>query len=140
MQSELPSNASTQPLGTKRIQFKEPLPAKVSGKATTQPTQVTSPLEAALAAVQVYIATLHEKLQPFLKDLIGHVLKDASAFHHKSEKYTEMRANPEYVPTICQIVGIKLQALDEVTKSPGYKTLEDKLTKEIKALQCNWAT
>ncbi len=88
-----------------------------------------------MAAVQIYIAMLHVKLQPFLKDLIGHVLKDASAFHHKSEKYTEMRANPEYVPTICQIVGIKLQALDEVTKSPGYKTLEDELAKEIKALQ-----
>jgi hypothetical protein len=62
MQPELPSNVSTQPLGTKRIRFEEPLPTKVSGKATTQPTQVTSPLEAALAAAQIYIVTLHEKL------------------------------------------------------------------------------
>jgi hypothetical protein len=139
MQLELPSDGSTQPLGTKRIRFEEPLPTKVSGKATTQPTQVTSPLEAALAAAQIYVATLHEKLQPFLKDLIGHVLKDASIFHYNSKKYKEMRADPEYVPTVCRSVGMKLQAMDEVTKSPGYKTLEDKLTKEIKALWRNWA-
>ncbi len=100
---------------------------------------MTSPLEAALAAAQIYVAMLHKKLQPFLKDLIGRVLKDASAFHYKSEKYKEMRANPEYVPTICQSVGMRLQAIDEVTKSPGYKTLEGKLAKEIKALQRNWA-
>ena len=62
MQPELLSNASTQPLGAKRIRFEEPLPTEVSGKATTKPTQVTYPLEAALAAAQVYIATLHEKL------------------------------------------------------------------------------
>jgi hypothetical protein len=62
---------------------------------------VISPLEAALAAVQIYIAMLHEKLQPFLKDLIGCILKDASTFHYKSEKYKEMRVDPEYIPTIC---------------------------------------
>jgi hypothetical protein len=55
-------------------------------------------LEAALAAVQIYVAMLHVKLQPFLKDLIGCILKDASAFHYKSEQYKEMHANPEYVP------------------------------------------
>jgi hypothetical protein len=74
-----------------------------------------------------------------VKDLIGRVLKDASAFLYKSEKYKKMRAKPEYVPAICRSVGMKLQALDEVTKSPGYKTLEEELAKEIKALQCNWA-
>jgi hypothetical protein len=36
-------------------------------------------------------------------------------------------------------MGMKLQAIDEVTKSPGYKTLKDELAKEIEALQCNWA-
>jgi hypothetical protein len=127
-------------LAAKRTLFEEPLSIKVSGKATTQPTQVTSPLEAALAAAQIYVAMLHEKLQPFLKDLIGHVLKNSSAFHYKSKKYREMHANPEYVPTACQSVGMRLQAIDDVTKSLGYKTLEDKLAKEIKALQHNWAT
>jgi hypothetical protein len=98
MHPESPSNAmSTQPLGARRIWFKEPLPTKVSGKATTQPTRVTSALEAALAAAQTYVAMPHVKLQPFLKDLIGHILKDASAFHYKSEKYKEMRAE---VPTL----------------------------------------
>jgi hypothetical protein len=29
---------------------------------------------------------------------------------------------------------MKLQAIDEVTKSPGYKTLEDELAKKIEAL------
>ncbi len=101
---------------------------------------MTSPLEAALAAAQIYVTMLHEKLQPFLKDLIGCVLKDASIFHYKSKKYNEMRADPEYDPSVCRSVGMKLQAIDEVTKSPGYKTLEDNFTKEIKALQCNWAT
>jgi hypothetical protein len=51
-----------------------------------------------------------------------------------------MRANPEYVPTVCQSVGMRLQAIDEVTKSPGYKTLEDELAKEIKAIRRDWAT
>ncbi len=98
---------------------------------------MTSLLEAALAAAQIYVATLHEKLQPFLKDLIGCVLKDASAFHYKSKKYNEMHAEPEYIPTVYQSVGMRLQAIDEVTKSLGYKTLEDKLAKEIKALRRN---
>jgi hypothetical protein len=62
---------------------------------------VTSLLEAALAAAQIYVMMLHEKLQPFLKDLISRVLKDASIFHYKSKKYKEMRANPEYIPTVC---------------------------------------
>jgi hypothetical protein len=141
MHPESPSDVmSTQLLGTKRIRFEEPLPTGVLGKATTQPTCVTSPLKAALATAQTYVATLHVKLQPFLKDHIGCVLKDASTFHYKSEKYKEMCANPEYVPAICQSVVMKLQALDEVTKSPGYKTLKDKPAKEIEALQRDWAT
>jgi hypothetical protein len=82
---------------------------------------------------------LHEKLQPFLKYLIGCILKDASSFHYKGEMYKEMHANPEYFPTICQSVGMRFQAIDEVTKSLGYKTLEDKLAKEIKALRHDWA-
>jgi hypothetical protein len=52
-----------------------------------------------------------------------------------------MRANPEYIPTVCQSVGMRLQAIDKVTKrSPGYKTLEDELAKKIEALQRDWAT
>jgi hypothetical protein len=101
---------------------------------------VASLLEAALAAAQIYIVTLHEKLQPFLKDLFGRVLKDASAFHYKSKKYKEMCADPEYIPTVYRSVRMRLQVIDEVTKSPGYKTLEDKLAKEIEALRRNWAT
>ncbi len=45
-----------------------------------------------------------------------------------------MRANPKYVPTICQTVGMKLQVVSEVTKSAGYKTLEDKIAGKIEAL------
>ncbi len=92
-----------------------------------------------MAAAQIYVATLHEKLQTFLKDLISRVLKDVSTFYYKSEKCKEMCANPEYIPTVCQSVGMRLQVIDEVTKSPGYKTLEDKLAKEIEALQRDWA-
>jgi hypothetical protein len=35
---------------------------------------------------------------------------------------------------------MRLQAIDEVTKSPGYKTLEDELATKIEALQRDWAT
>ncbi len=95
-----------------------------------------------MAAATMYTATLHQKLQPFLNNLIQRVLKDTSAFHYKSEKLQEMHANPECVPAIYRTVGVKLQlqAVSEVTKSAGYKTLEDKLAGKIKALQRNWAT
>jgi hypothetical protein len=56
------------------------------------------------------------------------------AFHYKSEKLQEMRANSDYVPAICRTVGMKLQAMSAVTKSAGYKTLEDKLVGKIEAL------
>ena len=51
-----------------------------------------------------------------------------------------MGANPDYVPAVCRTVGMKLQAVPEVSKSPGFKTLEDELEGEIQALCCDWAT
>ncbi len=90
--------------------------------------------------MQTYLAMLHIKLQPFFNNLIGCFLKDVSAFHYRNKKYKGMCVDPEYVPVVCQSVGMKLHALDEVTKSPGYKTLEDKLAKKIKALQRNRAS
>ena len=65
---------------------------------------------------------------------------DASISHFKSEKQKEMIATPEYVPTCCRYVGIKLQAVSEVTESSGFKTLNDKLAEEIKATRREWAT
>jgi hypothetical protein len=38
-----------------------------------------------------------------------------------------MRANPNYVPAVCRTIGMKLQAVSEVSKSTGFKTLEDEL-------------
>ncbi len=55
------------------------------------------------------------------------------AYHYKSEKLKEMIATPEYVLAVCQNVGMKLQAMSEVTKSVGFKALEDKLAKVIEA-------
>jgi hypothetical protein len=81
-------------------------------------------LEAARAAATTYVETLHKKLQPFLHDLIQQVLKDASTFHHKHEKLQEMRANPDYIPAVCRTVGMKLQAVSEVSKSTGLKLLK----------------
>jgi hypothetical protein len=63
--------------------------------------------------------TLHEKLQPFLKDLIHCVLKDAPILHYKYKKYKEMPANPEYIPTVCQSVGMKFQAINKSNKESG---------------------
>jgi hypothetical protein len=87
-----------------------------------------------MAAATTYTVTLHQKLQPFLNNLIRRILKDALAFHYKSEKLQEMRANPKYIPAICRTMGMKLQAVSEVTKSVGCKTLEDKLAGKIEAL------
>jgi hypothetical protein len=93
-----------------------------------------------MAAATTYVETLHRKLQPFLLDLIRQVLKDASTFHHKHEKLQEMCTNPDYVPAVCRTIGMKLQAMSEVSKSTGFKTLEDELNEEIQALRRDWAT
>jgi hypothetical protein len=93
-----------------------------------------------MAAANTYVETLHKKLQPFLTDLIRQVLKDMSAFHYKNEKLEEMVATPEYVPAVCRTVGMKLQAVSEVTKSTGFKALEDKLAEAIEATRRDWAT
>jgi hypothetical protein len=136
---ELPSNdPEAQPLGAKRIRFKDLPSTKVSDKAIP-PMQGKTPLEAAMAAATTYVETLHKKLQPFLLDLIRQVLKDASTFHHKHEKLQEMHANPNYVPTVCRTVGMKFQAVSEVSKSTGFKTPEDELEEEIQVLRRNWA-
>jgi hypothetical protein len=137
MLMELLSNdIRVQPLGTKRIRLDEAPPSnKVSEKAIP-PTGGKTPLEAAMAAATTYIATLHKKLQLFLTNLIRQVLKDASAYHYKSEKLKEMVATPKYVPASCRTVRMKLQAMSEVTKSRGFKALEDKLAEAIEATQC----
>jgi hypothetical protein len=93
-----------------------------------------------MAAATTYVETLHKKLQPFLTDLIRQVLKDASAYHYKSEKLKEMVATPEYVPAIGRIVGMKLQAVSEFTKITGFKALEDELAEVIEATRRDWAT
>ena len=84
-----------------------------------------------MAAAITYVEMLHKKLQPFLHVLILQVLKDASTFHHKHEKLQEMDANPDYNPTVCRTVGMKLWAVSEVSKSTGFNTLEDELKEEI---------
>jgi hypothetical protein len=53
------------------------------------------------------------------------------------QQLQEMHTNPKYVPAICQTMGMKLQAVSEVTKSAGYKTLEDKLAGKIETLLRN---
>jgi hypothetical protein len=126
MQVESPSKETMlQPSIAKRVCLAADSPSNEASDMAIPPTSGKTPLEAAMAAALTYTAMLHQKLQPFLKDLIQCGLKDASAFHYKSEKLQEMRANPEYVPAICGTVGMKLQAVSEVTKSRGYKTLED---------------
>ena len=102
--------------------------------AATPPTRGATPLEAAMAAAKTFIVTLHPKLQAFVQDLIGGVLKDASKFHYKNEKLNEMRADNAYIPTICRSVGMTLQALAEVQKATGFKSLQDELALATEAL------
>jgi hypothetical protein len=109
-------------------------------ESATHPTQGTTPLEAAMAAAKTFIVTLHPKLQSFVPDLIGGILKDASKFHYKSEKLNKMRADNAYVPKICRNMGMTLQALAEVQKTTGFKSLQDELVLETEALCCNWAS
>ena len=65
---------------------------------------------------------------------------DASVSHFKSEKLKEINATSEYVPAICRTVGMKLQAVPEVTKSSGFQTLDNELTEAIQATRRDWAT
>ena len=97
-------------------------------------------MEAAIATAATYVQMLHKKLQPFLLNLIQQVLKDASTFHHKHEKLQEMCANPDYVSAVCRTIGMKLQVASEVSKSLGFKALEDEFKGKIQVLCCNWAT
>jgi hypothetical protein len=132
MQSESPSNDTmVQPSGAKRVRLAADSSSNEASDKAIPPISGKTPLEAAMAAATTYTTTLHQKLHPFLNNVIRRILKDASAFHYMSEKLQEMRANPEYVPAICRTVGMKLQAVSEVTKSAGYKTLENKLAGKI---------
>ncbi len=84
-----------------------------------------------MAAAATCAQTLHKKLQPFLLNLIQQVLKDGSTFHHKHEKLQEMCANPDYVSAVCRTIGMKLQVASEVSKSLGFKALEDEFKGKI---------
>ena len=134
----LSDDTRVQPSSATRVYFKASTCDEATDKAT-QPAGKT-PLESAMAAAHTYVETLHKKLQTFLNDLIRQVLKDASVSHCKSEKLKEIHATSEYVPAVYQTVGMKLQAVSEVTKSLGFKALDNKLTKTIKATQRDWAT
>ncbi len=105
----LSDDTRVQPSSAARVYFKVSPRDEATDKAT-QPESKT-PLESAMAAAHTYVKTLHKKLQPFLNDLIQQVLMDALVSHFKSEKQKEMIATPEYVPTCCQNVGMKLQAV-----------------------------
>ena len=131
-------NTRVQPLSATRVHFNEVSSRTKATDKATPPTGYT-PLEAAMAAANIYVETLHNKLQTFLQDLIRPVLTDALLSQYKSEKLKEFNANSEYVPTCCQSVGLKLQVLSEVAESSGFKALNDKLTEEIMATRRNWA-
>jgi hypothetical protein len=71
MQSELPSNSTTlQPSGAIRVCLVTDSPSNKAFDKAIPPTSGKTPLEAAIAAATTYTAMLHQKLQPFLNDLI----------------------------------------------------------------------
>ena len=96
MLTESPSDdARVQPSNAARVDHNEtPASNKVTERAIP-PIGGKTPLEAATAAANIYVETLHAKLQPFLADLIRQVLKDMSVLHYKSEKLEEMNATSE---------------------------------------------
>ena len=51
-----------------------------------------------------------------------------------------MRANNAYIPTVCWNMGMTLQALAEVQKTTGFKSLQDELALETEALRRDWAS
>ena len=141
MLSESPSDDTrAQPSNAMRVHFNETSPRNEATDKVIPQTGTKTPLEAAMAAATAYVETLHSKLQPFLTDLIRQVLKDVSVSHFKSEKLKEINATSEYVPAICRTVGMKLQAVSEVTKSSGFKALDDELNEAIQATRRDWAT
>ena len=141
MLTESPSDDTrVQPSCATRVYFNEASTRNEATDKAIPPTGGKTPLEAAMAAANTYVETLHKKLRPFLTDLIRQVLKDASVSHFKSEKLKEINATSEYVPAICRTVGMKLQAVSEVTKSTGFKALEDELAETILATRREWAT
>ena len=99
MLTESPSNDTrVQPLSATWVYFNEASSRKEATDKAIPPTGGKTPLEAAMAAATTYVETLHKKLQPFLTDLIRQLLKDASAYHYKSEKLKEMVATPSTSP------------------------------------------
>ena len=96
---ESPSDDTrVQPSCATRVYFNEASTRNEATDKAIPPTGGKTPLEAAMAAANTYVETLHKKLRPFLTDLIRQVLKDASVSHFKSEKLKEINATSEYVP------------------------------------------
>ena len=54
-------------------------------------------------------------------------------------KNLQICTNNAYIPTICWNVGMTLQALAEVQKTTGFKSLQDELALATEALHHDWA-
>jgi hypothetical protein len=71
MRSELPSNNTmVHSLGAKRVCLAADSPSNEASDKATPPTSGKTQLEAAMAAATTSTAILHQKLQPFLNNLI----------------------------------------------------------------------
>ena len=83
-------------------------------------TKLYISLDAARDRKEVYTATLHKELQPFLNSLSDEVLRTYINFWYKNEKKKEMCLDPTHVSTsVIKDVDLTLQALEEVNKSGG---------------------
>jgi hypothetical protein len=89
----LSDNTSVQPLSAMRVHFNENSKRNEDTDKAIPPTG-KAPLEAAMAAANTYVKTLHKKLQPFLTNLIRQVIKDALLSHFRSEKLKERLPPP----------------------------------------------
>jgi hypothetical protein len=71
MQLELLSNNTmVQPSGAKRVRLAADFPRDEASDKAIPPTSGKTPLEATMVAATTYTAMLHQKLQPFLNNII----------------------------------------------------------------------
>ena len=97
-----------------------------------QPEEKLTPTQAALLGVETFIVTLHPGLQPFLRELLGKVVKGYASYHYKNKKHWEMilESSYSYVPDLCKKIGRLLHPLEEIAESDNFKTLD--IQKEAK--------
>lgn len=140
MSSDPLSEVRKQPASARRrVEFRHPIsesryPSSTNQTSPTNATELSTPLEAAMALSAGYIATLHSGLVTFLSSLSQKCLEAYSDYHQNTAKNKEMHLNPHHIPTSVKKLKLTLQPLDEIKDSEGIKALQTELDAEIEVL------